>query len=325
MVTQMKPSVPFVWVDVFAEQPFGGNPLAVLDGSGMPETALLPLTRELTLSETAYFYPPTPGSGADARVRIFTQAKEIPFSGHPTLGSAAALVLTGKVPWKAPQVTVRIELGIGVVPVTVFGSELPERAQFSHNRISVPGEPISDYRLAWLSPALGLSMERLGTRVEAAAASAERLLHPQVVSGGALQLMVPLKSLDDIEQIQASYRDVVVAERALGSELGLLAFAFVDPPRAEGPVRVRARFFAYDAPQEDPATGSAAASLAVYLHHHKLLRPGQALEIDQGPPRGAIEGAPGRRSLLRAFCDGTTVQVEGRVREVLRGDVRLQL
>lgn len=321
----MKPSVPFVWVDVFAEQPFGGNPLAVLDGSGLPEAALLPLARELSLSETTYYYPPSPGVEADARVRIFTQAKEIPFAGHPTLGTAVALVLTGRVAWQAPQVTVRLELGIGVVAVTVFGGELPERAQFSHRRISVPGEPISDYRLAWLSPALGLSMERLGTRIAGSSASAERLLYPQVVSGGAAQLMVPLKTLEDVEQIQASYRDVVVAERALGSELGLLAFAFLEPPRADAPLRVRARFFAYDAPQEDPATGSAAASLAVFLHHHKLLRAGQVLEIDQGPPRGAVEGAPGRRSVLRAFCDGTTVQVEGRVREVLRGDVRLQL
>ena len=321
----MKRPVPFVWVDVFAEQPFGGNPLAVLEGTELPEDALLPLARELSLAETTFFYPPTPGVEADARVRIFTQAKEIPYAGHPVLGTAGALLLLGQLPWRAPQTTVRLELGIGVVPVTVSGGELPERAQFSHSRISVPGSPISDQRLAWLPPALGLHMERFGSKVATSTASGERTLYPQVASGGALQLMVPVASPEDIEQIESSYRDVVVAERALGAELGILAFAFVEPPRAGSPIKVRARFFAYDAPDEDPATGSAAASLAVYLHHHRVLQPGQVLAIDQGPPRGRIDGVPGRRSLLRAYCDGTSVQVEGRVREVLRGDMRLHI
>ena len=324
MVLPMKRSVPFVWVDVFAEAPFGGNPLAVLDGSGIPEQAHLPLARELSLSETTFYLPPTAPDAADLRVRIFTQAKEIPFAGHPLLGTAVAVLLSGRLPFRAPQTTVRLETGMGVVPVTVTGSELPERAQFSHDRISVPGSPISDERLAWLSPALGLSMDRFRTRIELSSASGERILYPQVVSGGARQLIVPIQTVEEIDDLNASYRDVVVAEKALGAELGILAFAFRSPPRAGEPVRVRARFFAYDAPNEDPATGSAAASLAVYLHHHRLLAPGQALEIDQGPPRGPIEGAPGRRSLLRAFCDGTTVQVEGRVREVLQGEMRLQ-
>lgn len=324
MVTPMKRSVPFVWVDVFAESPFGGNPLAVLDGSSIPEASYLALARELGLSETTFYQSPIEPERADLRVRIFTQAKEIPFAGHPLLGTAVAVLLNGRLKFQAPQTTVRLETGLGVVTVTVTGHELPERAQFSHERISVPGSPISDERLAWLSPALGLSLDRFQTKLQSASASSEKVLYPQVVSGGARQLMVPIQTVEEVEDLSASYRDVVVAEKALGAELGILAFAFLSPPSSDGPISVRARFFAYDAPNEDPATGSAAASLAVYLHHHGVLEKGQALEIDQGPPKGLIEGAPGRRSLLRAFCDGTTVQVEGRVREVLQGDMRLQ-
>lgn len=318
----MKP-VPFVWVDVFAEVRFGGNPLAVLlDGQDLSEDLLLPLARELSLSETTFCYPPT-SSEADVRVRIFSPAAEVPFAGHPTLGTAVALLLSGRLPYTAPETTVRLELGIGVVPVVVTGSEEPERARFSHRHIRVPGAEIRDERLAWLPPALGLARGQIGARVPTDQGRAQRTLFPQVVSGGALQLIVPLATAEDIDCITASYRDVVTAERALGAELGILAFAFVAPPGTDAALRVRARFFAHDAPSEDPATGSAAASLAVYLHHHGLLRPGQPLEIDQGPPFGASPEIPGRRSLLRAFCDGTTVEVEGRVREVLRGELRL--
>lgn len=326
----MNRPVSFVWVDVFAEQPFGGNPLAVLDGSGIPDEALLSLARELSLSETTFCYPPTHPE-ADARVRIFTQAKEIPFAGHPVLGTACALLLSGKLPWQAPRTTVRLQLGLGVVPVTIEGGTQPERARFSHDRIGVKSAPITDERLAWLPPALGLASDRLSATlpVSSQGTSGDRLLHPQVVNGGALQLVVPLRSPQDVDAIESSYRDVVVAERMLGAELGIMAFAFSDGPRelrkTDQPLRVRARFFASDAPQEDPATGSAAAALAVFLHHHHILSPGQTVEIDQGPPRGRVEGAPGRRSLLRAQCDGKLVQVEGRVREVLRGTVNLTL
>lgn len=329
----MNRPVSFVWVDVFAEQLFGGNPLAVLDGSGIPDEALLELARELSLSETTFFYPPTHPE-ADARVRIFTQAKEIPFAGHPVLGTAYALLQNGKLAWQAPRTTVRLQLGLGVVPVTIEGGVQPERARFSHDRIGVKSPPITDERLAWLPPALGLASDRLSATLPASSqgttpGGSDRLLHPQVVNGGALQLVVPLKSAADVDAIESSYRDVVVAERMLGAELGIMSFAFSEPlresRRSEGPLRVRARFFASDAPQEDPATGSAAAALAVFLHHHHILAPGQTVEIDQGPPRGRVEGAPGRRSLLRAQCDGKTVQVEGRVREVLRGTINLTL
>lgn len=319
----MKDAVSLVWLDVFAEEPFGGNPLAVLDGQGLPEEGLLKLTRELSLSEVAFCYPPSQTTEADARVRIFTQAKEIPFAGHPVLGSATALLLSGRLPWKAPTTTVRLEVGIGIVPVTIEGATQPERARFSHSRIAVPTGPLSDDRLVWIPPAIGLGSDRIG--VEVSAQGQTRKLVPQLSNGGALQLMVPVQTPEDVDAIFPSYRDVVVAERMAGAELGMLTYAFLEPPRQGQPVRVRARLFASDSPLEDPATGSAAAALAVLLHHHQILAAGQVLELHQGPPQGRVEGAPGRRSLLRAQCDGQSVLVEGRVREVLRGAVHLSL
>lgn len=309
--------VPFLWVDVFAETQLEGNPLAVLDGALVPEELLLKLTREMNQSETAFYYPPTE-AGADARVRIFTLAKEVKFAGHPTLGTAVALCLSGRVPYRGPATQVRLQLGIGVVTVTVMGDEAPERARFEHAQVGLCGGEITDERLLWVGPALGVPRGRIGADL------GSRRLWPQVVSGGAKQLLVPLLKPSDVEQIVANPPDVLAAERAVGAELGMLAFAFTEAPGDETrPVRVRARFFAYDAPQEDPATGSAAGALAVYLHHHGLLRAGQVVEIDQGPIYRFVDTVPGRRGLLKAAFDGTTVSVEGRVREVGRGEVRL--
>lgn len=315
----MKQPVPFLWVDVFAETPLGGNPLAVLDGADLSEEALLPLTRELNLSETVFYYPPSQ-PGATARIRIFSLAKEVPFAGHPVLGAAVALMQLGRVPFQPPSTEVVLELSQGPIVVTVTGAAEPERARLRHRHLAVPVKPITDDRLHWLPPALGLAREQLGAEYGG------RELYPQVVSGGALQLMVPVQDPAFIDHIVASYRDVITAERLLGAELGMLAFALLPPAPAEGDaLRARARFFGKDAPGEDFATGSAALALAVYLHHHGLLRPGQILEIDQGPAHGILDDMPGRRSLLRASCDGESVEVEGRVREVLRGELRLQL
>lgn len=325
----MQDPVPFLWIDVFAAVALGGNPLAVMDGRALAEDALLPITRELNLSETVFFYPPSErmSGDADARVRIFTVAKEVPFAGHPILGAAVALLLLGRLPYRGPETTVRLETGIGIIPVTVSGASEPEIARLRHRRISVPAAPITDERLFWLPPALGLAREQLGTVAPLRAGAPRMELHPQVVNGGALQLIVPVRQAEDIDQIIFSYRDVITAERALGAELGILAFSFAGPSAAQEdtPLRIRARFFAGDAPVEDPATGSAAAALAVYLHHHGVLKAGRELEIDQGPPFGIVEEMPGRRSVLRAACDGTEVQVAGRVREVLRGELRLKL
>src|SRR5688572_32662538 len=106
---------PFKQVDVFTAQPYFGNPLAVvLDGTGLDDEAMQRFARWTNLSETTFLLPPT-DPAADYRVRIFTTGGELPFAGHPTLGSAHAWLEAGGVPRDAGQVVQ--ECGVGLVTV----------------------------------------------------------------------------------------------------------------------------------------------------------------------------------------------------------------
>ena len=292
-----------------------------------PEEALIELARELSLSEMTFFYPPTHPE-ADARVRIFTQAKEIPFAGHPVLGTAFALLQNGTLTWRARGPRCGFSWGWGGAGDHRRGDK-PERARFAHDRIGVKTPPITDERLAWLPPALGLASGPPERRASWRLAGKQRApAAPQVVNGGALQLVVPLRSAADVDAIESSHRDVVVAERMLGAELGIMAFALRRPAARCPPPRSAAAcarpLLRLRRPQEDPATGSAAAALAVYLQHHHVLGSNQTVEIDQGPARGRVGGSrptqPAARPVRWQECAG-----RGRVREVLRGTISLTL
>jgi PhzF family phenazine biosynthesis protein len=106
-------------VDVFTDRPLTGNPLAVFfDGAGLSSEEMLAIAREMNLSETTFVLPPTEQE-ADYKVRIFTPAKEIPFAGHPSIGTAHALIEDGRIPLKKTVTTVRQEVGIGVLPIQI--------------------------------------------------------------------------------------------------------------------------------------------------------------------------------------------------------------
>ena len=109
----------YLTLDVFTSAPFGGNQLAVFpDATGIPEDLLLPITREFNFSEVTFCYPPADASHT-RRVRIFTPEKELPFAGHPVVGTAVALALREGVLGKAKEGRITFELGVGVVPVDV--------------------------------------------------------------------------------------------------------------------------------------------------------------------------------------------------------------
>src|SRR5438067_5788866 len=123
----------FVTADVFTDRQFGGNPLAVvLDARGLSSDEMLAITREFNYSETTFVLPAE--RGGSCRVRIFTPGGEIPFAGHPTIGTAHVLVSLGILPAGGSETTVVLEENVGDVPVRVrrdAGAEEPSFAQLS--------------------------------------------------------------------------------------------------------------------------------------------------------------------------------------------------
>ena len=250
-----------VW-DVFTDVPFAGNPLAVVLGA-VPEAAMQPVAREFGFSETAFVLPPE--AGGAARVRIFTPTQEIPFAGHPTIGTALALADRG------PEMV--LELGVGPIPVRVEGGRASLR---NPTPLSREGEVAPGTVAACLG--LGPAAVRLAT-------------HPPLRAGVGLPFAFAELSGEDA---LADARPVADAFREAQSlHPGPFDFALCAYVR-DGEA-VRARVFApLDDIPEDPATGSAACALAGLLAE-TLGRP-LALDVRQGE-------AMGRPSRLRASAE----------------------
>jgi trans-2,3-dihydro-3-hydroxyanthranilate isomerase len=235
-------------LDVFAERPLEGNPLAVLtDARGLQPASMQAIARELNLSETVFVLPPQ--DGGDARVRIFTPTRELPFAGHPVLGTA--ILLAGAL--EAPAVT--LETGAGPVPVEV--GERADRTGSGRMRQPLPTwRPFEED--AALLAALGLERSELPI---------------EEYVNGPRHVLVALPSL---EALSALAPDLGALSR-LG-ELGVSCFCAAE---------LRTRMFApaMGVP-EDPATGSAAGPLAVHLARHGLIAFGQEVELVQGVELG---------------------------------------
>src|SRR5918911_1954654 len=119
----------FLTTDVFTNQIFGGNPLAVFpDARDLPESALQSIAREFNLSETVFVYPPERAEHA-RRLRIFTPAAELPFAGHPTIGTAHVLASLGEIALEGREARIVFEEGVGPVPVLIRGT--PKKPVFA--------------------------------------------------------------------------------------------------------------------------------------------------------------------------------------------------
>jgi trans-2,3-dihydro-3-hydroxyanthranilate isomerase len=245
------PTYRYVVADVFTDRPLAGNQLAVFtDAREIPEEQLQELAREMNLSETVFVLPPE--QGGHVRIRIFTPATELPFAGHPVLGSA--FVLGGPL-----QLTeIALETGAGIVPVALER----EGARIVFGRMKQPTPSHEPYPAAdELFAALGLEDSRLPV---------------ELYDNGVRFVYVELSSPDDVAGLRPDFGRLTT----LPGNCGFDCFA------GEG-LRWKARMFA---PQfgvnEDPATGSAAGPLAVHLARHGRIGFGDEIEISQGAEVG---------------------------------------
>jgi trans-2,3-dihydro-3-hydroxyanthranilate isomerase len=294
--------LPFTWVDVFAPARLAGNQLAVFTAPpDLPEPVMCRITREMSHSETA-FLQPTDVAGASARVRIFipTQAgaREVPFAGHPVLGSACVAAMA------AEPGLVHMETGVGVLPVAVTLLEPDLWAA----RMSQPVPrvvrvlPGAAEERAALAEALGLDPADL--RAD---------LPVEAVENGMQTVIVPLGS---VIAVQRAVPDLARL-RALLGRAGLCTLVFA-PGGMEAGTDVHCRVFSpFDLVAEDPATGSANGPLGEYLVRHGLVH-GDTVHSEQG----YMIGRPSLLTVTVERVGGATraVHVGGRVFVIGRGE-----
>lgn len=264
----------YVTFDVFTDRMFGGNQLAVFpDASGIPEELLLPITREFNFSEVTFCYP-APDAQHTRRVRIFTPAEEMPFAGHPTIGTAAALALCeGALGADASSGRLQLALGVGTVPVDV--------------RIKGPRRAWGELSVAKL-PEIGPAVPTLNTLAEILSLEPSDLvggsLSPQAVSCGIPFLLVPLKSVDAVRRARVRVdRWEQTLKKSWAPEILVAAR---DPDVSDH--HWHARMFAPGLNiAEDPATGSAIAALGGWLAVKDSRAEGQfAWTVSQGVEMG---------------------------------------
>ncbi len=241
----------FHTADVFTDVPFGGNQLAVVpDARGLSDDTMLALAREFNYSESVFVFP-AERAGHTRRLRIYTPGGEVPFAGHPTVGTAHVLAAIGELPLAGDETRIVFEEGVGPVKVVVRSSGgVPTFAQLSVAKLPEIGTPPPDERT--LAALLSLEPDDL---VGGAFA-------PQALSCGLPFLFVPVR---DRDALRRSRIKVELWERALGDAWASMVMVFSrDPERPGSDIRARMYAPGISVP-EDPATGSACAALGGYL------------------------------------------------------------
>ena len=273
-----------------------GNGLAVVDDAdGVAAEAMLTLAKELNLSETTFVQSPE-ADGADYRNRIFTIQREIPFAGHPSLGTAVAVAR-----WRGQeQASFVQETQAGLQPIKVHSEDGRWRAEMVQNLAEFGTE---------------LDVEEVMHAVGLNPAEAHQDLAPQVVSTGLPTAIVPVSDASSLERITPDFGaiDAALADaKPRAGETPNFYLVWVDEESSEA----RARMFSTVVPGgEDPATGSAAGPLGAYLSQRQGR---ERIVIRQGEEMG-------RPSVLRVEMADGRPRVGGGVIPVIDGEIRLRL
>lgn len=275
----------YIVYDVFTKKPFGGNQLAVIpDATTLPESDLQNIAREFNFSETTFVYPPKNPSNT-ARVRIFTPTMEVPFAGHPTIGTAVALADAGH----GPDMT--LELGIGPIQTRAVKGA----ASFT---TSADLETLENPEIALVAKALGTDPANIKTDTHT----------PVMASLGLAFTITELKDRAALAALQTDVSAFRQGNEAYPSGLDFAQFAYVRTGD-----HIDARMFApLDNIPEDPATGSACATLAALLA--QIEGRDLSLTILQGEDMG-------RPSEITATTQGTAVTIAGNAVLTMKGEL----
>ena len=287
---------PFVQFDVFSATAFAGNPLAVFsDARGLNDAEMLAIAREMNLSETTFVVPRAKSLQQErgVRVRIFTVQEELPFAGHPTLGTAFHLRGTSRAP------EVKLDLNVGIVPV----------------RFEDTGGQPAYGEMTQVDPEFGIRHDR--EEVARAAGLKYGDIDPslpiQTVSTGLTFTIVPLRGLENMRDLNVDLKGSAEYLARSGGKF----FYFVTREAVDPAARLHARMIFYNG--EDPATGSAAGCAAAWMLANGVTQPDERALIEQGVEMGR----PSRIFVSASGRDDRVVNVRvgGNAVETIRGEI----
>jgi trans-2,3-dihydro-3-hydroxyanthranilate isomerase len=263
----------FVTFDVFTSERLAGNPLAiVLDTDGLDSAAMQKIAREFNLSETVFILPPKDPVHL-AFLRIFTPYRELPFAGHPTVGTAVQLaIMNGLHPGE--DLNFMVEEQLGIVPCTVRLAG-PENGRARFELPSLPARIEGRFNNEAVAAALGLEIKDIGFGLHA----------PRAYSAGNPFVFVPVKTLDAIGRIRPQGQLWMEAFAGAGAVFTTASVFAYTPETATSDARFHARMLDYT--REDPATGSAVAAFAGVIMEFEPPQDGRhTLAVEQGYEMG---------------------------------------
>lgn len=298
----------YITADIFTESRFGGNPLAVLPNApDFSDEVMLSIAREFNYSETVFVQPPERPFNT-RKLRIFTPGGEVPFAGHPTVGSAHVLAAIGEIPLNGGETRITFEEKVGLVPVRIVSQDgAPVFCQLSAAKMPEVGPPLPPN--ADLAAMLGIDQDDILTGK----------LHPQTVTCGLPFAFVPLRDRHAVARCKLNLERWEQTLKGTWTDMVYVFALDAQYPSSD----VHGRMFGPGVGvPEDPATGSACAALGGYLAMRALDKNGtQRWIVEQGFEMG-------RPSILDVEADVaggriTGIRVGGNSVLVMEGTLRV--